>query len=261
MKPSDVSVIVNARDDAGSIRRCLESVRGLGATVVVDSFCKEDVLQIAREFPVVIYRRPGTSSADQRNWGMSRVSSKWVLVLDGNESVDEVLVQEIAKADENLAAGFRVRRANEYLGKVMRGGAAANDRPICLFDRSRGRFVQEGLTTEVRLDGTAGNLGGTVHRVWFRDVHDHFQTVNLETTLEARDFVERGGRLPVFHMLVRPPLRFLRTYIGQGSFKDGARGLVFCWISSFAAFIKYAKAWEYRRNRRRSARNDGSEQE
>jgi glycosyltransferase involved in cell wall biosynthesis len=257
MDSADVSVIVTDCEDAEKIRRCLESVRGFGETVLVESFSAGGVLEVAREYPVVVYRRPERSAADQKNWAMSRVSRKWVLALDGNEELDETLIAEVANADETSAGGFEVRRTSEYLGKVLRGGATAHDKPVRLFDRSRGRFVQKGSTVEVKVEGRVGTIGGTIRRVWYRDVRDHFEAVNRETTCEAREYVERGGRLPVVHMLARPPLRFLRMYFGEMGFKDGARGLVFCWISSFAAFIKYAKAWEYRRNERRRTREGG----
>lgn len=258
MESADVSVIVTDCEDADNVRRCLESIRGFGETVLVESIGADGVLEAARGYPVVIYRRPDGPAAEQRNWALSRVSRKWVLALDGNEALDDTLIEEVAKADATSADGFCIRRTSEYLGRVMRGGVTAHDNPIRLFDRSRGRFVQKGLSAEVELEGRVGAIDGTIRRVWYRDVRDHFEAVNRETTHEAREYVERGGRLPVVHMLLRPPLRFLRTYIGQMGIKDGARGLVFCWISAFAAFITYAKAWEYRRNERRKAREGGN---
>ena len=45
-------------------------------------------------------------------------------------------------------------------------------------------------------------------------------------------------------MLVRPPLRFLRQYVLQFGFLDGAPGLVLCAFAAAQVFLKYAELWE-----------------
>jgi hypothetical protein len=56
----------------------------------------------------------------------------------------------------------------------------------------------------------------------------------------ARRAGRRAGPLDV---LVRPPLRFLRMYVGQAGFLDGARGLVVCALAATQVMLKYAELW------------------
>jgi uncharacterized protein YggT (Ycf19 family) len=51
-------------------------------------------------------------------------------------------------------------------------------------------------------------------------------------------------------MLVRPPLRFLRMYVAQGGFLDGAPGLALCGLAATQVFLKYARLWDASRRGR-----------
>jgi hypothetical protein len=50
---------------------------------------------------------------------------------------------------------------------------------------------------------------------------------------------------------LRPLWRFIRTYIVQLGILDGARGLVFCALQSYSAYMKYAILWGWRINEAR----------
>ncbi len=159
MKLEDVSIIVTSYNDADGIRRCLESVNGFGETLLVDAFSTDDTVEIAREFPVIIFRRVSQSAAEQKNWAAARTGAEWVLSLDANEALSRPLREEIEGLDGSHAVGFRARRSIEYLGKVIRSAPRRWARSTFLFAPSHGRFVQRGLHADIELDGKDGALG------------------------------------------------------------------------------------------------------
>jgi hypothetical protein len=57
-----------------------------------------------------------------------------------------------------------------------------------------------------------------------------------------------GMRPGVFDVVFRPLWRFIRTYIVQLGVLDGGRGLVFCALQSYSAYMKYAVLWGWRVN-------------
>jgi hypothetical protein len=250
MNLSDISVVVTTHNDARCIRACLESARGFGETVVVDAFSVDGVTEI--EFPVTVYRRHSDSDAEQKNWAVSRAARKWVLALEPYDVVTDSLKQEISQIDGKGTHGFVVKSETEYLGKKLRGNAAAQPGSIRLFERGRVEFVQAGSRAKAELDGSAAALSAAIRGARFRDVHAHFDAINRETTMDARATVDGGGgRLSLVRMLLHPPLGFLNRYFLRLGFVDGSRGLIYCLVSSYAAFIEYAKTWEYRRDLRR----------
>jgi glycosyltransferase involved in cell wall biosynthesis len=259
MNVRDVSVVVTTRNNAGSIRACLESAGGFGETVVVDAFSDDGTADLSRGFPVTIYRRRSRSDAEQRNWALSRATRRWILALEPDDVLTNSLREEIERVDENAAEGFFVRSETEYLGRRMRSRAVTQSELPRLFDRERGKYAQAGGRVGLELDGRAAALGGTLREIPYRDVHAHFEAINRETTLDARASVDGGGgRLALVRMLFHPPLRFLNLYCFRFGIADGSRGLIYCLLSAYAAFIEHAKTWEYRRRKRREIAQERS---
>jgi (heptosyl)LPS beta-1,4-glucosyltransferase len=48
--------------------------------------------------------------------------------------------------------------------------------------------------------------------------------------------------------MLRPPLRFLRQYVLQLGFLDGAHGLVLCGFAAAQVYLKYAELWQRTRS-------------
>ena len=262
MNLEDVCVVVTSRNDAATIGSCLESTRGFGSVVVVDAFSVDRTAEIARDAGAVVYSRPLNDAAAQKNWAVTRAPGRWVLSVDATETLSDELRDSIGKADGDGADGYEVRIANEYLGRVMKSGAASFDGAVRLFTREAGEFVPDGgdpSGASLATKGRTGVLGGAVLRREFRDVHLHFEAINRTTTAEARRYVEGGGRLAPLRMLLQPTARFWRLFVFRGGIRDGARGMMYCMLCAYASFITYAKAWEIRSQNRRDKKQRGKD--
>jgi glycosyltransferase involved in cell wall biosynthesis len=242
-----ISVIVTTFNEAFHVRRCLDSARGFGEVIVVDSFSGDDTVALARPLASVIYRRPYRSPPDQKNWAVARARNDWVLVLDADEALDDALRAEIESLEPGSYAGFWIRRRSDYLGRTIRGCGWQRDRVLRLYDRRRGHYPDAWVHEEVALEGAAGRLRARLRHTPYRDVEHHLRKIDDYTTRGARQFVEKAGRYPLLKTLTHPPFRFLRMYVLQRGFADGYAGLVLCLLSSYSVFLKYAKAWERKR--------------
>jgi hypothetical protein len=133
---------------------------------------------------------------------------------------------------------------------------------VRLFARGAGEFVADGTDpsgASVAIKGAAGVLDGALMRREFQDLHLHFEAINRDTTVEATRYVDGGGRLAPVRMMLQPTFRFWRLYVGRGGIRDGARGLMYCMLRAYAAFITYAKAWELRTHKRREKKKRGKD--
>jgi len=83
-----LSMIV--KNEAGTIRLCLESARDLVSQVVIaDTGCTDNTCDIAREFGATIISFPWQSHfANARNAALAEMATDWVLVLDADEELD-----------------------------------------------------------------------------------------------------------------------------------------------------------------------------
>jgi glycosyltransferase involved in cell wall biosynthesis len=247
MNLRDISVVVTTRNEAANIGRCLESVRAFGEIIVVDSFSGDDTLSIARRSRAIIFQRAYHSPSDQKNWAVARASHDWVLILDADEWVDEVLRAEIEALIPGDTAGFWIHRRSEYLGRPIRGCGWQRDKVLRLYDRRRGHYPEARVHEEVELGGNAGRLRSRLGHRPYRDIAHHIEKIDDYTARGARQAIERGLRAPWLHLLLHPPFRFIRMYFLQLGIADGYPGLVLCLLSSAGVFLKYARAWELKR--------------
>ncbi len=245
MNLARISVIVTAFNEGDRIDACLESVRGFGELVLVDSFSDDDTVAVARRHGAVVWQRPYRSAARQKNWALERVRHDWVLILDADERLGPGLREEI-EALEPDRPGYWIRRRSRYLGRVIRGCGWQRDRVLRLFDRRHGRYDRAEVHEEVELDAPPGELRGVLEHDPYRGITHHLEKINQYTSRSARDLVARRARGIVPRMLVNPPARFVRMYVVQRGWRDGWPGLVLCTMAAWSVFLKYAKAWERR---------------
>ncbi len=247
MNLGNISVIVTCYNEGKNIRRCLEKLDGFGEVIVVDSFSTDSTMEIAREFPVIIYQRPYVSAAKQKNWAISLVKNEWVLVLDADESLSSQLKAEISALGEDFACeGVWIRRQSEYLGKKIRHCGWQRDKVLRLFRKNCGTYDEQEVHEEISLNGKTVFLTSRLEHYPYSTIEQHFDKINEYSSRGARDYIEGGGRFPIVNTVLHPPFRFVRMYFFQGGFLDGVRGFILCLISSYGVFLKYAKAWEYR---------------
>jgi len=251
MNLSEISVIITTFNEEPNIEVCLDRLDGFGEIVIVDSFSGDGTLDIARRYPAVVYVRPYESAARQKNWALQRVRHRWVLILDADEVMTDELRREIESFDEsNGVHGFWIRRASHYLGGPIRHCGWQRDKVLRFFDRTAGSYDEAEVHEEVKLQGSTSIFHGKLEHFPYRRIEQHLDKIESYSTRGAREFVRRGGKFPVFHMIVRPPLRMMRMYLMQGGFLDGRRGFLLCVVSSYGVFLKYAKAWEHLKCRR-----------
>ena len=250
MDLSSISVIIICYNEERNIRRCFGELDGFGEIVVVDSFSTDRTVDIAREFPAVIYQRPFVSAAKQKNWAISIVKNEWILILDSDEAITPELKAEIAGlAPGERVEGYWIRRRSEYLGRKIRHCGWQRDKVLRLFHKPSGRYDEMEVHEEISLAGKVGMLSHTLEHYPYSEIDQHLKKINNYTSRGARDYVDRGGRFPIVNCLLHPPFRFIRMYLLQAGFRDGLPGFVLCLLSSYGVFLKYAKAWEYRRRR------------
>jgi hypothetical protein len=78
----------------------------------------------------------------------------------------------------------------------------------------------------------------------YRDLEDFVRRSNRYSTLAARDWVQRGRRVSVPALVMKPLARFFSMYIVKRGFLDGWRGLVLAVLYAEYVFLRMAKAWE-----------------
>jgi glycosyltransferase involved in cell wall biosynthesis len=237
-----LSVLITTLDEEANLPECLAHCAFADEVVVVDSGSTDGTEAIARAAGARFLAHPFESHARQKNWGLERVTHAWVLVLDADERVPRDLAEEIRATlgDDRRAAGYWIRRRNTFLGREIRGCGWQHDRVLRLFDRRRGRYEDRRVHEEVRVDGEVRTLGGRLLHHSCRDLSGWIAKTERYARLGAEELRRHGRRGVWWDLALRPPARFVKQYVLQGGFRDGAEGLVLCAVSAFGVLVKYA---------------------
>jgi glycosyltransferase involved in cell wall biosynthesis len=253
MRPEamNVSVVLITRNEAGRIRRCLDSIRWADEIVVVDQHSTDGTPAVCREYGARLFSREMAAGfGEQRNFAIAQASRHWILSLDADEEVTPPLREAIqgAIADPGDYVGFRIPRLTEYLGRFIRHCGWYPSPVLRLFRRGYGRFTDALVHEELRVDGPVGNLQEDLLHYSYDSLSEHLQKLELYTTYDSLMLACRGVRLtptnaPWF-LIGKPLLVFLRKYVWQQGFREGYRGLVLSGMVAFVTFVNYAKLWE-----------------
>ena len=243
---SGLTAIVTALNEAGQIEECLRRLAFADEVMVVDSFSSDGTPDIARQCGARVLQHEYESPAAQKNWAIPQARHEWTLIVDADEWVTDELAQEILRTISAPEAhdGYEVKRRNFFLGKEVRHSGWQNDWVLRLFRRDEGRYRERQIHERVEVGGSVGRLRGRLMHHSYRSLDDYWRKLQRYAEWNAREARRRGARVSPAYMMLHPALRFLKAYLIQGGFLDGAHGMVVCLLSAVYAAAKDVRVWE-----------------
>lgn len=244
MSRPPITPVVLTWNEAANIERTLSRLEWAPRVLVFDSGSTDGTQELARRFAnVVVDERPFDSHAAQWEAAIRHpaVETDWVLALDADYVLTPELIQELGRLD--LATGprgYRVRFRYCIDGAPLR--ASLYPPVTVLFDRRCARYVQEGHTQRVRIDGEVGDLAAYA-------LHDDRKPLDRFVAAQqryARLEAERLRALPASRLpwsgkirklrVVAPVLVPLWLLFGRGLIFEGRPGLRYArqrWIAEW----------------------------
>ena len=242
MPKKPLSAVIITLNAAGQLRDCLESVAFADEILVVDAGSSDGTLAIAKGCGARVISQEWLGFGRQKQFAVEQAAHDWVLCLDADERVGDVLKQAIGNAlGEPRFGAYRMARCNRFLGRYLRHGEGYPDWSLRLFDRRRARWSDDVVHEKVLCQGDVGTLEGDLLHESCETLESYLAKQNRYTSLQAEELFRRGKRAHVGHLLVSPVLRFVKFYLFRLGFLDGVPGLVHILIGCFNSFAKYAK--------------------
>lgn len=237
-----LTVIIPCYNAEQSIEKCLQSVSWADELLVVDSYSTDRTLEIAANFTDRIIQHEYENSAQQKNRAIPRARHDWVLIVDSDEQVSSALADEIQQLLRQgpKKEGYWIYRQNYLMGKRVKHSGWGRDRVLRLFRRDLGRYSNKRVHAEVELENT-GILTGRIDHHSIANMTEWVSKINRYSSWKAEDKFQKKTRLPVLHLLFRPPLRFSKDFIMRLGFLDGWRGFLIAAMSAYAELIMSAK--------------------
>lgn len=281
MRRVPVSILIPIRNEAGNLRRCLESVSWAAEVFVIDSHSTDGSPQIAEEFGarVVQFDFNGTWPK-KKNWALENLPFKypWVFILDADEVLPEGTEAEFDRIvgsppSETAPVGYWINRRFMFMGKWLRHAYYPNWN-LRLFQHHLGRYekltdadTQSGdneVHEHVVVQGATGFLKSEMDHYAFPSVDVFVEKHNRYSNWEARVALDEylgqsAGQLQKDNVGIRrrlkrwshrlpfrPLLRFLYVYFWQRGFLDGIEGYYFSRLHGVYELLCVAKTAEAR---------------
>jgi glycosyltransferase involved in cell wall biosynthesis len=219
-------------NEAPNIRRTLARLDWARDIVVVDSGSTDATLAILAEFPRVrVFHHAYASNAGQWTFALTQtgIASEWVLALDADYVLSEELVREITALQPVPAvSGYRVAFVYCVHGRPLRGSAYPP--VVVLYRRSAARYIQDGHTQRVQIEGAVEPLSGCIFHddrkplsAWFR-AQRRYMALEAEkllgTSFTRLSAPDRLRRL----IVAAPPAMLLFCLFVRGNVLDGPAG-------------------------------------
>ncbi|MBI5708689.1 MAG: glycosyltransferase family 2 protein [Candidatus Eisenbacteria bacterium] len=250
-----LSVLLLARDEE---QRLAALIPGLSfareVVVVVDAASGDRTREVAEGLGARVFVRPLLELGGfgpQRGFALAQCREPWVLWLDADERLDERAVAALRGAlAAGGAAGFRLERRTWFLGRPIRHCGWRGERVLRLFRREAARFDDAPVHERVSVGGAIADLAGVIEHHSYATWEECRAKLVRYAAAGAEQARRAGRRAGPLDLVFRPPLRFLRMYVLQLGFLDGARGVAVCGLAAAQVFLKYAGLWAAGRDHR-----------
>lgn len=240
-----LSAIVIARNEAGNIAECLDSLAFCDERVVVDGGSTDDTAALARARGARVVSSPAWPGfGPQKNLALSHATGDWVLSIDADERVTPALAREIETAIGDAGFnGYEMPRLSSFCGKEIHHSGWYPDHVLRLFRRGKGRFSDDIVHERVICEPPVGRLRGQLRHYTITSMEDAEAKVERYSTDGAEKLVAQGRRVFRFDAALHGAITFLQRYVLRAGFLDGREGILVARYHAKITYLRYLKAW------------------
>ena len=247
--PLNISVVIVAKNESHNLPRCLASVQGWVAEVVVAlNVTTDDSEGVAKKFGAIVHDLPWQGYRDTKNAALALAANSWVLSLDADEEVSPLLrasIEGFFRGEQNKFAGARFPRRVWFIDRWIMHGDWYPDLSLRLFRRDRSRWGGDAFVHEkIECDGPVATLPGDLNHYSFPTLASHVAKINPFADLFVQQQRAKGGKFSGIDAFFRPLWRFVRAYVIKLGFLDGFPGFYIAWATAFGAFVRYSRLYE-----------------
>ena len=245
-----ISAVINVHNEAESLSVCLKSLQGFAdELIVVDMQSTDASAKVADSFNAKVYPHrflPYVEPA--RNFGISKATGKWIMILDPDEYLNKSLKAELRRLTSREDVDFvKIPRKNIIFGKWLRHSNSWPDYLIRFFRQGTLSWNKE-IHSQPQTKGNSLTLLDSeklaIRHHNYQSIFDFVQRALRYSRVQADELGAAKYVLKTSDFILKPVQEFNSRFFAAQGYKDGLHGLVFCLLQTFAILLVYLSLWE-----------------
>ncbi len=244
-----LSGVIITFNEERNIEECLKSlVNVVDEIVVVDSYSSDNTKSICQRFNVKFIEQEFLGYIEQKNFALKQASFDYVVSLDGDEALSNVLQKSLVKLKSNWNYdGYYINRFNNFCGQWIRYSDWYPNRKLRVFDRRCGKWTGLNPHDNVKLhdiNAKTGQLKGDILHKTYQSYSEFNQKTEYFSTIAAKAYYKEGKNATILKIVWNPTWAFFKAYFLRLGFLDGFNGFMICYQTGNLTFLKYSKLRE-----------------
>jgi len=245
-----ITAIILAKNEEKLIGQCIKSIDFCDEIIIIDDFSTDKTKSIAENAGAKVFQHKlNDNFSQQRNFGIEKANSDWVIFIDTDEILNEDLKEEIkniVSRDGDLSS-YRLRRRDYFWNHEMRFGEiieARNNGIIRFIRKGKNRWFGN-VHEKYIADNRIGRLNGFINHYPHQTIKEFIISVNFYSTLRAKELYKQDKIMNIFQLIFFPFGKFIYNYFFRLGFLDSSAGFVYSFMMSFHSFLVRAKLLQY----------------
>jgi glycosyltransferase involved in cell wall biosynthesis len=240
-----ISVTILTKNSQKYLSEVLGALKDFDEVLLYDNGSQDQTLAIANQFPnvkVVVGTFEGFGPT--HNKASNAAKHDWILSIDSDEVVTELLCKEIAHLNLDDRTVYSIPRDNYYNGKWIRWCGWYPDCQYRLYNRGKTKFTDAKVHESIIVQQmNVVTLKNAFKHYSYDSLHEFLSKMQSYSTLFAEQNAHKKKSSP-FKAMSHAYFAFIKSYFLKRGFMGGYEGFVISAYNAHTAFYKYLKLYD-----------------
>jgi len=233
-----ISAIVISFNDHKYLKDCIASVSFANEILIVGKIEQTVLSEIQDSSPIQYVESESVDFHQLTKQARKKASHKWIITLEANRCVSNLLSQEIIEIATNapLSGVYNVKTRFNFMGKWMQYSG---------YRTSMSPLLYPTKVTDSKLN--TNTLKHSIDEIYL-DFDSYNERLTKKAKQRASELFARQKRPHFFHLLCKPLWKLKVNFVFKLGFLDGKEGFVLAYLKAFEEFKTYLFLWLMYRN-------------